>query len=142
MSNSKEANPKPKGQFLVYSPEDGQVKIEVRLENETVWLTQQHMADLFQTTKQNVSLHLQNIFKAGELVEDSVVKDSLTTAIDGKNYTSKYYNFDATISIGGIFVAEKRPSATHKDSLTSDVQWRPRDLEQTIARNVAEILEA
>jgi hypothetical protein len=100
MSDSKDSNPKPKGQFLVYSSEDGNVKIEVRLENETVWLTQQHMADLFQTTKQNVSLHLQNIFKEGELEEDSVVKDSLTTAIDGKNYQTKFYNLDAIISVG------------------------------------------
>ena len=66
----------PQGQFLVYPSDDGRVKIEVRLENETVWLTQQHMAELFQTTKQHVSLHLQNIFKESELAEDSVVKES------------------------------------------------------------------
>lgn len=58
------------------------------------------MAELFQTSKQNVSLHLQNIFKEGELKEDSVVKDSLTTASDGKNYTKKFYNLDAIISVG------------------------------------------
>ena len=90
----------PQGQFLVYPSEDGRVKIEVRLENETVWLTQQHMAELFQTTKQNVSLHLQNIFKEGELTEDSVVKGSLTTASDGKSYQKKFYNLDAIISVG------------------------------------------
>ncbi|MEK9133559.1 MAG: hydroxyacid dehydrogenase, partial [Pseudomonadota bacterium] len=67
MSDSEEPDFSAKGQFLVYSAEDGRTKIEVRLENETVWLTQQQMADLFQTTKQNVSLHLQNIFAEREL---------------------------------------------------------------------------
>ncbi len=84
MSDLDESNLPSKGQFLVYPSEDGRVKIEVRLENETVWLIQQHMADLFQTTKQNVSRHLQNIFKEGELAEDSVVKEFLTTASVGK----------------------------------------------------------
>jgi len=100
MSDSEEPSPPAKSQFLVYSTEDGQTKIEVRLENETVWLTQQHMADLFRTTKQNVSLHLQNIFKEKELAEDSVVKESLTTAADGKSYQTKFYNLDAIISVG------------------------------------------
>ena len=100
MSDAQEPILPPQGQFLVYRAEDGRVQIDVRLENETVWLTQQHMADLFQTTKQNVSLHLQNIFKEGELSEISVVKDSLTTATDGKSYTKKFYNLDAIISVG------------------------------------------
>ena len=73
-----------KSQFLVYEAEDGQVKIDVHLENETVWLTQQLMADLFQTTKQNIGQHLKNIFSEGELLEDSVVKKFFTTAADGK----------------------------------------------------------
>ncbi len=90
----------PHGQLLVYQSEDGRVKIEVRLENETVWLTQKNMADLFQTTKQNISLHLQNIFKENELVEISAVKESLTTASDGKSYQTKVYNLDAIISVG------------------------------------------
>jgi len=100
MSDPEKSGPPAKGQFLVYSTEDGRTKIEVRLENETVWLTQQHMADLFQTTKQNVSLHLQNIFKEKELAEDSVIKESLTTAADGKSYQTKFYNLDAIISVG------------------------------------------
>jgi len=74
MSGSEEPKLPAKGQFLVYSAEDGRTKIEVRLENETVWLTQQHMADLFRTTKQNVSLHIQNIFEEGELVPAATVK--------------------------------------------------------------------
>jgi hypothetical protein len=89
-----------KGQFLVYPSEDGRVKIEVRLENETVWLTQQHLADLFQTSKQNVGQHLKNIFEEGELAEDSVVKNFFTTAADGKDYRTNYYNLDAIISVG------------------------------------------
>ena len=73
-----------KGQFLVYPAEDGRMKIEVRLENETVWLTQQYLADLFQTSKQNVGQHLKNIFEERELAEDSVVKNFFTTAADAK----------------------------------------------------------
>ena len=72
------------GEFLVYQTEDGQVKLQVRLENETLWLTQQHMADLFQTTKQNVGQHLKKIFDEGELDPNSVVKNLFTTAPDGK----------------------------------------------------------
>ena len=71
-------------QIIIYQTESGETKLEVRLENETVWLTQKLMAELFQTTKQNISLHLQNVFEEGELSENSVVKDFLTTAADGK----------------------------------------------------------
>jgi hypothetical protein len=92
--------PAPGGQFLVYQTEDGKLKIDVRFEGETVWLTQQHMAELFQTTKQNVGQHLKSIFVEGELVKDSVVKDSFTTAADGKNYLTRFYNLDAIISVG------------------------------------------
>lgn len=72
----------------------------MRFEGETVWLTQQHMVELFQTSKQNVSLHIRNIFAENELHEDSVVKESLTTAADGKNYATKFYNLDVIISVG------------------------------------------
>src|SRR5664279_1843410 len=99
MSNDS-STPAPGGQFLVYQTQDGKLKIDVRFEGETVWLTQQHMSDLFQTTKQNVSLHIQHVFSEGELSEDSVVKESLTTAADGKNYTIRFYNLDVIISVG------------------------------------------
>ncbi len=69
-----------KGQFLVYEAEDGQVKIDVRLENETVWLTQQLMADLFQTTKQNISLHIQSIFDDGELLPEANCQEILDSS--------------------------------------------------------------
>lgn len=95
-----EQNPPPHGQFLVYRTEDGRLKLDVRFEGETVWLTQNHMAELFQTTKQNVSLHLKTIFSEGELEQNSVVKKYLTTAADGKNYTTNFYNLDAIISVG------------------------------------------
>ena len=89
-----------KSQFLVYEAEDGRVKIDVRLYNETVWLNQQLMADLFQTTKQNIGQHLKKIFSEGELLEDSVVKKFFTTAADGKKYKTNYYDLDTIISVG------------------------------------------
>ena len=70
------------------------------MQEETVWLTQAQMTQLFQTTKQNVSLHIGNIFKEGELNKNSVVKDFLTTAADGKSYHTSYYNLDVIISVG------------------------------------------
>ena len=78
-----------RGEIVLYQPDDN-VRLEVRLQDDTVWLTQQQMTELFKTTKQNVSLHINNIFREGELMPDSVVKESLTTAGDGKNYRTKY----------------------------------------------------
>ena len=80
-------------EIIIYTTDDGQVDIEVRLEDENVWLTQNSMAELFDTTKQNISLHIKNIFEEKELEENSVVKECLTTAKDGKNYKTKFYNF-------------------------------------------------
>ena len=88
-----------RGEIILYQP-DSEVRLEVRLEEETVWLTQAQMAELFQTSKQNVSLHTNNIFKEKELSPNSVVKESLTTAVDGKRYRVKYYNLDVIISVG------------------------------------------
>jgi hypothetical protein len=100
MSDPKQSNLPSKGQFLVYIAEDGRTKLEVRLENETVWLTQAHIAKLFQTTIPNISMHLRNVFAEGELQADSVIKEFLITAADGKNYATKHYNLDAIISVG------------------------------------------
>jgi len=83
-----------KSQIIIYKTEDGQTKIDVRFEGETVWLTQNALAELFQTTKQNISQHIKNIFEEDELQANSVVKDFLTTAADGKNYATNYYNLD------------------------------------------------
>ncbi len=93
-------NKNTKSELLFYSSDDGKSKIEVRLENETVWLSQMQMVELFQTTKQNVSLHIKNVFAEGELDEISVVKEYLTTATDGKKYRTKHYNLDVIISVG------------------------------------------
>ena len=99
-SDATEGAAKPHGQFLVYQAEDGRTKIDVRLEGETAWLTQAHLAELFQTTVPNISMHLRNIFAEKELQSDSVVKEFLTPAADGKRYTTKFYNLDAIISVG------------------------------------------
>ncbi len=87
-------------EIIIYQTEDGQTKIDVHFEGETTWLSQAQMVELFQTTKQNVSLHIKNIFQEGELDENAVVKESLTTAADGKNYRIKLFNLDVIISVG------------------------------------------
>jgi len=92
--------PKSSSELVFYQTEDGSTRVEVRLENETVWLTQNQMAELFQTTKQNVGSHVQNLFTEKELREDSVVKEFFTTAADGKNYLTRFYNLDVIISVG------------------------------------------
>ena len=88
-----------KGEIVMYQP-DETIRLEVRVENETVWLTQQQMAELFQTTRNNITLHIGNIFKEGELVDSAVRKESLLTAADGKKYKTKFYNLDVIISVG------------------------------------------
>lgn len=89
-----------KGEILFYTTEDGKINLGVLFSNESVWLTQSQMVELFQVTKQNISLHINNIFKENELQVDSVVKEYLTTARDGKKYKTKYYNLDVIISVG------------------------------------------
>jgi len=88
------------GEFLLYTSEDGIAKLEVRLIDETVWLHQNQMAELFQTTKQNIGQHIRNIFAEGELIQDSVVKDFFITAADSKQYNTRHYNLDVIISVG------------------------------------------
>src|SRR5215203_3747972 len=91
---------KGRSEFLIYQTPNGNTHIDVRVGDETVWLTQSQMADIFQTTKQNISLHIKNIFEEGELSESEVVKEYLTTASDGKNYRTLHFNLDVIISIG------------------------------------------
>lgn len=86
--------------IIIYTTDDEQVRIEVRLEDENVWLTQNAMAELFDTTRNNITMHIKNIFAEGELEEKSVSKESLLTAKDGKNYKTKFYNLDVIISVG------------------------------------------
>lgn len=87
-------------QFVIYQSEDGQIRLDVRFVDETVWLSQTTIAELFGTTKQNVGQHLKNIFSEHELSEQTVVKDFFTTAADGKQYRTRHYNLDAIISVG------------------------------------------
>ena len=118
--------------FLVFTKENGGDGIEVRVdaENETIWLTQKLMADLFETSKQNISLHLKNIFESGELIESSVVKDSLTTEPDGKKYPTKHYNLDAVIAVG--YRINSKPSfialLNTEDSAMNSLSTVPRDM--------------
>ena len=86
--------------IIIYTTDDGQARIEVRLEDENVWLTQNAMAELFDTTRNNITMHIKNIFAEGELEEKSVSKESLLTAKDGKKYNTKFYNLDVIISVG------------------------------------------
>ena len=86
--------------IILYNTEDGKASVKLYTENNTVWLSQAQMAELFNTTKQNISLHIRNVFKEGELLKDSVVKDYLTTAADGKQYLVTYYNLDVILAVG------------------------------------------
>jgi hypothetical protein len=86
--------------LILYTTDDGRSQIKLRAKDQTVWLTQLEMADLFDATKQNISLHLKNVFEDGELDPGSVVKESLTTAADGKDYFTKLYNLDAILAVG------------------------------------------
>ncbi len=88
-------------EIIIYQDNnDTSFQLEVRIEDETVWLTQAQMAELFQTTRNNITLHISNIFKEKELIVDSVSKESLLTAADGKKYNTKIYNLDVIISVG------------------------------------------
>ena len=89
-----------KGEIIIYQTEDGLSKIDVKVENETVWLSLDQMADLFQRDKSTISRHIRNVFSDGELSKDSVVANFATTASDGKTYQVDYYNLDVIISVG------------------------------------------
>jgi len=88
------------GEIVIYQTENGDTKIDVRFVDETVWLTQQQLCDLYQTSKSNISEHIKHIFEEGELDENSVIRKFRTTAADGKNYNTTYYNLDMIISLG------------------------------------------
>jgi hypothetical protein len=90
----------PDSEILIYQNPEGNIKIDVRLDEETVWLTQAQLCDLFQKSKATISEHIKNIFVEGELVESSVVRNFRTTANDSKSYDTNYYNLDVIISVG------------------------------------------
>ena len=89
-----------KNNILIYASNDGNIKVDVNIQNEDIWMSQDVMANLYDTTKNNISIHLKNIFDEGELEKDSVVKKFLTTASDGKKYNVLHYNLDAIIAVG------------------------------------------
>ena len=94
------SRPEGKSEILIYQAEDGKSCIQVRLQDNTVWLTQALTAELFQTSVPNISMHIRNIFQEGELDSQSVVKSYLTTAADGKKYNTSFYNLDVILSVG------------------------------------------
>lgn len=98
-NNISNSQPDKENEIILYQP-DSTLSLDVRVENETVWLTQAQMTELFQTTRNNITLHIRNIFKEGELEESSVCKESLLTAADGKRYKTKFYSLDVIISVG------------------------------------------
>ena len=87
------------GEILIYQTDDGQTNIEVKIEDDTVWLTQQQLTELYQCSKSNISEHIKHIFEEGELDKDSVVRKFRTTAADGKNYNTTHYNLDMIIAL-------------------------------------------
>ena len=89
-----------KNEIIIYQTEDGKTYIDVKMQNETIWLTQIQIAQLFDVKRPAISKHLKNIFESGELKEESVVSILETTANDGKCYKTNYYNLDAIISVG------------------------------------------
>lgn len=91
---------KEQSQIILYQTEDGKTRVEVRFEHENVWLTQKLMAALFGTTVANINIHLKNIFSSEELQQNSVIKDFLITASDGKKYKTKMYGLEAIIAVG------------------------------------------
>lgn len=93
-------NKEPNNEIIIYTGDGGEPLIQVRIEGETVWLNQAQLAELFGTTRPNITMHIKNIFEEGELNESSVYKDYLQTASDGKKYTTKHYNLDLIISLG------------------------------------------
>ncbi|HRP07694.1 MAG TPA: RhuM family protein [Gemmatimonadales bacterium] len=91
------------GEFILYQAEDGTTRLQVRVEGETVWLSQRDMVELFQTTKQNISLHIRNVFEEGELSREATVKEYLTVQSEGRRQVQRqveHYNLDVIISVG------------------------------------------
>ena len=100
MSEEKGLTPYETREILFYKTENGEMRVEILLFQENLWLTQAKMAELFEVQKAAISKHLKNIFESGELSEDSVVSKMETTAADGKRYQTNYYNLDAIIAVG------------------------------------------
>ena len=109
-----------KGEILIYSSDDGVTKIDVRLEDETVWLTQQQLADLYHTSKSNVSEHITNIFKEGELDEAATVRKFRTVQIEGGRNVERnllHYNLDNILTMSGEKLLEGNGSVSHQKAI-------------------------
>lgn len=100
MENKRDISKNVESEIIIYQTDDGQTKIDVKFEDETVWLTQAQLCELYQTSKSNISEHIKHIFEEGELEENSVVRKFRTTAADGKKYNITHYNLDMIISLG------------------------------------------
>lgn len=100
MENKRDISENIGSEIIIYQTEDGHTKIDVKFEDETVWLTQAQLCELYQTSKSNISEHINHIFEEGELEETSVVRKFRTTASDGKKYNTIHYNLDMIISLG------------------------------------------
>lgn len=100
MEDNKDNSNIVENEFLIFQTEDVHTKIDVKLEGETVWLTQAQLCELYQTSKSNISEHIKHIFEEGELEENAVVRKFRITAADGKNYNTIHYNLDMIISLG------------------------------------------
>lgn len=105
------------GEILIYQTEDGLTKINVKMQDETVWLTQQQLAELYQSSKSNVSEHIKHIFEEGELDEESVVRKFRTTASDGKNYSVIHYNLDMILSSGNRKLLTGAGKVSHDEAM-------------------------
>lgn len=112
-------------EIIIYRSEDGLTKIETKLENETIWLTQAQLVDLYKSSKSNISEHIKRIFEEEELCRDSVVREIRTTASDGKNYMTKHYNLDMIISLG---------YRTNSKTATAFRQWATARLREYIVK--------
>lgn len=97
-----------KNKIIIYTDENGLAKIDVKFEDETLWLTQAQMCELYHTSKSNVSEHIKHIIEEGELQEGSVVRKFRTTASDGKSYLTTYYNLDMIIALAIVYAASLR----------------------------------
>ena len=100
MENKRDISKNVESEIIIYQTEDGHTKIDVKFEDETVWLTQAQLCELYKTSKSNISEHIKHIFEEGELEENSVVRKLRTTATDGKKYNTTHYNLDMIISLG------------------------------------------
>src|SRR5574344_2503079 len=111
-----------KGEIFVYQNDDGSLKLDVKLQDETVWLSQSQLVQLYASSKANVSEHIKNIFDEGELDKDSVVRNFRTTAADGKKYNTAYYNLDMIISLGYRIKSSVATKFRRSEEHTSELQ--------------------